>query len=58
LYAVIVRPLRGGEKGEGRGWWGCEYLRGWIREKYDAISSPVGGWRRIFCSSTLVEDCE
>ena len=29
------------------GWFGCEYLSGLIREKYLAISSAVGGWRRI-----------
>jgi hypothetical protein len=42
LYAVIVSPLSGGENGEGRGWWGCEYFSGWMREKYRAISSVVG----------------
>lgn len=51
LYAVMVRPLRGGEKGEGSGWCGCEYLRGWMREKYRAMSSGVGDSRRRSCAA-------
>jgi hypothetical protein len=43
LYAVIVNPDSEGEKGEGIGWCGCEYLSGLMSEKYDAISSAVGG---------------
>ena len=42
-----MRPFRGGENGEDSGWCGCEYFNGFIREKYLAISSAVGGWRRI-----------
>ena len=43
----MVKPFSGGEKGDGSGWCGCEYLRGFIREKYADISSKVGGCNRI-----------
>lgn len=42
-----VKPFNGGEKGDGSGWWGCEYFNGWMREKYRPISSVEGGGRRI-----------
>jgi hypothetical protein len=50
LYAVIVRPFRGGEKGDPRGWCGCIYFKGFTSEKYFAISSWFGGWRRMLDS--------
>lgn len=45
--------MRGGEKGEGSGSWGCEYFNGCIREKYFAISSVEGGGSRIFPESSF-----
>lgn len=51
-----MRPLRGGEKGDGKGWWGCEYFKGCMMEKYLAISSEVGAWRKKLLSR--VTDCE
>lgn len=44
---MSVSPFRGGENGEDCGWCGWEYFSGFIREKYLAISSAVGGCRRI-----------
>lgn len=55
---MIVRPPNGGDQGEGIGWWGCEYLSGLIRAKYDAISSEVGGSRSSWSLGVPAVDCK
>jgi len=48
LYAVTVNPSNGAENAEAVGWWGCEYLRGVIKEKNLVISAAEGGCLRMF----------